>query len=254
MEEYLRFIYPGIDAHVKGGAGPKPWPNALKIRDFKLEAYCPNNIPPVVKNRPIQGIRWMPEHLELKSRRYFAPNHQLEWYLHYDVVPNAQLCKFDHHPRALGTDTLSLNVARPRFPDIHNTHVNQPQNATPTGSSTHHPVIVTPFPGSTMAQTSGFDPSISSNMQSFEPAQFVERNNISELRPGEGVASGEDTAGTSKPRIQIPKAMHHYTKGDVVCIEDQADGAHGYRPMHHPPHCSCVLGMWTWNGTVNSIP
>lgn len=67
---------------------------------------------------------------------------------------------------------------------------------------------------STMAPTSGFDPSNPSTRQSFELARFVEHNNISELRPGEGVASGEDTAGTSKPRMPMPKAMILYTKGD----------------------------------------
>lgn len=108
----------------------------------------------------------MPEHSKWQFRRYFAPYHQLEWDLTYDEVPNARLCKFEQHPRAPGTDTLRLNVTRPLFPEMRNTYVHQPQNATPKGPSTHHPVIVNPTPGSTMAPTSGFDPSIPSNMQS----------------------------------------------------------------------------------------
>ena len=128
----------------------------------------------------------MPENLKWHFRRYSVPANQLEWDLKYDVVPNARLYTFEHHPRALGTDTLSLNVARPRFLEIHNTYVRQPQNATPKGPSTHHPVIANPTLGSTMAPTSGFDPSNPSNMHSFEPAHFVERINISELRPGDG--------------------------------------------------------------------
>lgn len=81
---------------------------------------------------------------------------------------------------------------------------------------------------------------------------MVERNEIRALRPGEGVASGEDTAGTSEPRMPTPKAMMHCTQGEGVCFEDQAEGEHGYRSMHHP-HGSCVV--WdSGNGMARSVP
>lgn len=176
-----------MDVHVKDGAGPSQWLSALKIRDFKLEEDCPKQIPPVVK-RPLQGRRVMPDNLKWKSRRHFAPAHQLEWDLTYGVVPNARLYNVEHHHHAPGTDTLSLNVARPPVLEIHNTDVHQPHNANPKGPSTHHPVIANPTPGSPMAQTRGFEPSSPSNMQSYEHAHFVESSHINAFRPGdEGV-------------------------------------------------------------------
>ena len=72
-----------------------------------------------------------------------------------------------------------------------------------------------------MAPARGCDPIVASNQQSFEPAHVVERNGETELRPGAGTVSSEDTTSTPKPRTPLPRPMSHYATQGGVPLQDQ---------------------------------
>lgn len=63
MEEYLGFVFPGMDHHVKGGAGPRHWLNALNSREIEFDSTCPAELPKLIKI-PLQGSSLMTESLK----------------------------------------------------------------------------------------------------------------------------------------------------------------------------------------------
>lgn len=121
------------------------------------------------------------EDFKWRARRFFAPLDQLDWDLQCGVVLSNLSHKFEHRPRAPGIYVLSQQVVGPQCSDNRNHYIHQPHRAIPKGHRTHHPVIVSPTPGSRMAPTRGFYPSIPSHQQSYERAHLVERNGIREL-------------------------------------------------------------------------
>lgn len=76
MQDGLGFVLFGVDAHVIGGAGPKPWRQALNRRDIAIDKSCPVNCPHIVKI-PLQGRSLVAEQLKERYRILCTPDYQL---------------------------------------------------------------------------------------------------------------------------------------------------------------------------------
>ena len=203
-----------------------------------MERQCPRDVPPVIR-LPMFGKRLLNNLTKLKWIRYMPPSGQLIWDLKCGLITDRMSVSLIHSPRPPAQGTIKVGIDNARYARLMSEPV-QSQQALSTCDARHDLVLVTPYPGSIMEPSQGYDPRIPSSAQTPHYGHISGKSGRTHMQPGPDVSSGEWTS-VPRPKTKLPDDMTGSNQGQRVAMGSFGLAHPNYNSSTQHNHTPCVV-------------